>query len=644
MAKKKPYGQKPTAEQVIKRATSGETRFADRNTAVRFIREHRHRKQRVQVPEAYTTTSTVVRTPLVSDVIQRVAAMIAANGYRITVMPYGDTAERQKIADRIERALNAEKETSERRGDRNLFFRFVDSTCETGLGIRKVLFKKDLYQDIPLETDTREDGTLLYDLGNEDPLIAEEAAERFMADDKAYRMSKGWPFLRVNVDPETCFYWYDDEGLAEVVEVGEVDRSTAMRRYGLSEDQLGEGRPEVWTAGATTFVEGRGPKDGDRVKEYQYWDRQWYCHVVGSAVVKCFRHGYGRPPYFIAHGIESNSNLPDEQVKSVADPWLALAPIMDTTLTELANVAHLLGFPTLFLEAEADAPLAVDPKTGKLMTIEYKPGQLNKLPPGHKLTKPLEPDSSASLLLQFVSVLQGFGDMATLAPVLRGQGGAEQAGYAISQLMVAGQSVFNPIANNIARALEQELEFMLECLAKHWKYGPIYVLDESTKVGDDGKPVAEWLSLDPADLDPLPHVQVHVDPILPVDNIAQGNFGVSMMAAGLVDDKWVREEKLGILDNSAMEKRVFMMQEKQNPQLREMALQAAMAKLGMGQVQPGMMPSHGPAPQEGFGTGMPFGPGQPSNQPGLGGPMPGEATGSAAQPDPGGPGNAGPQW
>lgn len=285
-----------------------------------------------------------------------------------------------------------------------------------------------------------------------------------------------------------------------------------------------------------------GVSQSDLVLTTEYWRGDLYqIYLNNSNQV----HSAKDPAicYFVATGRSSSSKDPDKIGLSVADILRHTEPILNRTLTRMAEAAELLVRKRLTIElpdgavaeTEMDADNNPVPKTYK-----FDPEGATALPPGARVQDPFAGAEGVYGAMPFINLLMQMSAMHGVSPIFKGQSpGAAGSGYRDTSLYMMALSQFKHLLKSFSGCLTELVKWLEYCLVTHVK--------QTIWVGD--------LSLSPSDIKEWPAVvSATVEPFLPQNVIAEGHFWDYMYSKGHATRRMVLEEGLNQKDPSRIEK------------------------------------------------------------------------------------------
>lgn len=550
----------------------------------------------IRIPEAYKAITKEVRTPYVRDTWHRAVASLNQKPYVIHIEPRDSKQDTDRAANIGERWDTAVRESLDKEINQDTSIESSKALIRDGESVLKAVHRPDAWARFP----RREAG---------------EKAEDYLERTGKYKKGAPVPFAWRVVDRLTTV-WEDGEfGDNWVIEFGEYERAYLKRRYGMVEnsdgyltspsavpnpvnlDWMKEGNvtPENILQGTPKPFGWLNTSFGHALK-VEYFDDEWWAVVINGTMAPGFPkpNPYApRLPYFRAKGPDSESLLYS---------LLFLVPALDELLTMKLNWAHLGAYPTPVVKAVANAPGSMPlGEDGSPPALVWTPGKAMTFPAGWGMDF-LQPPPTGQDMNQLIQILQSLIDIAGIPSVYRGVGGADQAGYAINQLMAAASLAFRLASEAQSRQFSRAFEFFHYCI-EHLIKQPVFVL-AGPRADNTGK---QWISLKPgeginateAGVDELGPVTIEYRATLPTDEQARAMIAMQLVNAPkpllsrrLAIQKYLQEEDPeGILDEIAAEQAM-----EQEP-LHSMVVQEALKRAGLLPPQPQGPPEQGPPGQ-----------------------------------------------
>lgn len=608
--------------------TALKTLYEKRNELIKEVRAMRFMEKEVYVPPSYGQSATEIRTPLMNDLIQRLAGALSVNLPQIKVppRPKGDAEANQRNSSKLEKWTTAWLAEMEHQENDRIFYRFLDYLCGDGHGILKLVHRNEFWDTLP---ELEEDADYV-------------KSKAYLEDREEEKTRLRIPFSLKVIDPLTFYPRYSEAGLVEVMEISKRPRIYVAREFGI--DGWADGRPVM---GRKFEVDSDLSLSGEC--EYtEHWTEKRVDHYVDGVWVDGYEHGYNIVPYFHAMGTQTSSREPEKEGLSVGHQLIHLVPALDSLLTMKTNAAFLTAYPTFRRERDLGAPSRVesedDEASGATGSEEFEPGHIYEGLPGETLT-PVELPSAGKDVDDSISILLSIIDKVGIPSVLAGMHTPNRvSGYAYSEMLNVSRTKYTTIIRNASFAFESMIKF-LWWLIEHVvrEDVPVWGLSEDDK--------ETWMPLGPSDLKGYRAVKVIIEPLLPEDDIAQGQHAAAMVQAGLWSKRYAREMKMGITSPEEMEDEILVERAMELPQLQMYVLMKALQRLDMDElaevfqmtsemVTQALVDATQGASQS--GAGGPGKEGLPNLSPGTGGggtppPPPGMHNGGSPNPPPAGP-------
>ena len=167
---------------------------------------------------------------------------------------------------------------------------------------------------------------------------------------------------------------------------------------------------------------------------------------------------------------------------------------------------------------------------------------------------------------ELIALTRGLIDQAGVPSVLFGVApGSNTSGYFLNQLINAARVSFNQVTRHAEQALAQIVQLAWRLIERRIRE-TVYVY------ADDAE---GWIGLSPRDIEGYYAVSVKLEPLGPADEIAQGNFAASLVAAKLASRRWAMQEKLGIANPAEMQEEILAEQMLEEPEVRQALIRRA---------------------------------------------------------------------
>ena len=541
--------------------------YRELHEQIRENRALRYGEHHIPIPIAYASSTAIVRSSIVADILFRVVATLTTDDPVVRVPPIGPTEKAKRQSNRIEGWSQSAYTEMQRAAQRAVFRMGIDAASSDGLGVFKCTDRRDVWRGFP----RRQRG--------DDGEYSEEPGDYLARTDKFTR-SQPFPFHWTDLDPLTFFPLPGTYGgLSEVLEVTKRSAVPAMRAFNVKRNAtgtFGKRRPgEVLTEDSDYA--------GETWELAEYWTDKTVSYKLDQEIVDERTHNYGRVPYFPLGGHMTSSRDPHRMYQSVIQPFAHLIPTLDSVLTMTSNWVYLSAYP--FLEL-------IDP-TGQMTMGQDNPLSITGIKPGDVLrnVRFLQAPNIAQGVSDLINLLNIMIDRSGLAAVMYGQGASSSSGYMVSQLMTAAQLVYAPIIENARMALEQMFPFMWQLIERVFRRS-VPVLGPGTS-----RQAGEWQTLGPEDTDGYRACQVSMKPRLPMDEIAQRDSAGRMVGQRL----WSRRramEHIGVEQPEDEQDEIYGDEAREDPEIKAKLVHDAAVREGIIK-EPPALPQLPPGPPGG---------------------------------------------
>lgn len=268
--------------------------------------------------------------------------------------------------------------------------------------------------------------------------------------------------------------------------------------------------------------------------------------------------------YFLCVGRITSSKDPDKMGISVAEGFRHNEPLINRALTRMGEAVELLVRKRLTLEVPetftAETEIGADnnpvPKTYK-----FSAEKSTALPPGSKVVDPFAGVEDVFGAMPFIQLLMQIMGQHGVSPIFKGEPpGAAGSGYRDNSLYMMAKSQFEYLIESYGDCLVSLIEWLEGQLVTRAR--------QEIWVGE--------LSLRPKDVEEFPAtIEVDIDPLLPQNLIAEGQFYDRMHTQGHIDRRYFLEKGLRIDQPEAMIRSRMLqdLQELMKPVLYEDVLQ-----------------------------------------------------------------------
>jgi len=589
------------------------------------MRAHRFLQKPVDIPDAYKKTTKEFRSPLPFDQIARVVGVLTSAEPAITVPPISDAPKDQTNSRKRERWLKAmfEGMNLELEGP-DVDYLAIDAQVGDGLGVIKLIYYPTRYSEArgyPIRKNikpTPEKAQMT---------LYREAVATFK---KGSKLPFGWRDVEANrylplrghdgkrqfvievhsIDADVLEELYPDEvyvnplgsavgrssGAALMAQDSEVANATsAVTVY------------EAWSA--------PNPDTGDKGEWVMWTEGLNDANEIEGILLDGGVNPFNVLPYFELPGLITSARKPEHRYLSILFPSAAIYDSLNTEITKGMNISHQHGYPTwkrmggLIPGGETSDDLEDRERIESGVIYDMQIGG------DFDIVSPPDLGTAWNSLVGFLMQMQ---DQVGLSQITRGGNlGADASGYLFSQIAAAAQSIYGPMRR------EQEKAYAGIASAMQWTLKNTLRTSVTVEtIGEMG--ATDWIDLTKADVGKYYKVNITLEPAIPTNAIAQGQFGASMNQAGLATKKTVRQKLLTSLVDDAEAERKGMMWERvqESPAYTQAVFDEMMTRrqnLAVEEEDQGQLP---PPTESGPGV-TPQRTGQPSTQ--TGGPGQGEA-------------------
>ena len=349
----------------------------------------------------------------------------------------------------------------------------------------------------------------------------------------------GPPYRAITVHP-LCFYFRLGAGncIVEAIEQSWKSRRQVLKDYDqpldspnvtIEELRASTGQPEEVIR---PLPYGTSTETMALVTEY--WSPDLYQVYINSQLV--FEEEDPGVAYFMAVGRSTSSKDPDKFGFSVAEILRHNEPVINRTLTRMAEAAELLVRKRLTLKLPEGAMMEEEEdESGNPVPKKYvfKADEVEALPPGSEVVDPFEGSENVYAAMPFIQLLLQISGQHGVSPIFKGTPpGAAGSGYRDVSLYMMAKSQFSYLLQSYQSCLAQFVSWLEDQVVKDDK--EIFVGDVSLRPSD----IRDWPAI----------ISVSVDPLLPQNIIPMGQFYDRMWAEGhipsrLVVEKGMKEEQ-----------------------------------------------------------------------------------------------------
>lgn len=476
---------------------------------IQEIEALRYLEEPIALSPSERPTGLEVRVGLTAELIENVKSALTANRphVRLSALREGSTAQsnssdREAFWDEFLDYVNYGAPVLQE---------FVDAQAGLGIGILKAA-----YYPWPKDARKRKAGQTDTD---------------YLDQQRALKKKWGPPFRVVTVHPLAVMFELGDGcDLARVIDYSYKSKRDTYERWGLSYDEPVVSS-NLSTAVGHPAIESvpYGVASADTCTVTEYWTTKVHIILIDD------RRVYEQSPpdvrYFIAVGRTNSSKDPDKFGMSVAEVMRHVEPHVNRTITRMAEAAELLVRKRLAVElpegSTEDLALGED-NMPQANTWEFTPDRAKALPAGAQIRDPFMGAEHVYEAMPMINLLLQMAGQHGIAPIFKGiPPGAAGSGYRDNSLYMMARSQFQYLVEAYASCLGRLIEWLEDMVVLRVKQ-PVYLGN---------------LELKPKDISEYPvKYRVDVDPYLPQNVIAEGQFYDAMWAHGHVGRRIVIEE------------------------------------------------------------------------------------------------------
>jgi hypothetical protein len=256
--------------------------------------------------------------------------------------------------------------------------------------------------------------------------------------------------------------------------------------------------------------------------------------------------------YFPILGRTTSSKDADKRGVSAADVLRHIEPVIDRTLTRMAEASDRVVRKRLAVELpEGSNDYLKPPRPGigednnpEVRTFEFDPEHATALPPGSKMVDPFEGVENVYGAMPFLQLVMSIASQHGVSPIFAGTPpGASGSGYRDNSLYLMAKSQFDYLVNNfqfgLASVIEQFETWVVTKVKRQVWCGPY--------------------SLSPRDIKEWPaKYEIEVEAFLPQNLMAEAQLYDTMWTKGHVTRRTVREKGLNMEDPELEERERYL--------------------------------------------------------------------------------------
>src|SRR3972149_362806 len=467
----------------------------------------RHLEDPVKLSDEERPSGLEIRIGAASELIENVKASLTTNLPQVRVAPLRTSATAQPNSSKREKFWNAYLKKIGR-----MLNETVDGQAGLGMGILKAAFypwpktdRKRLITNGVKETDAE-----------------------FNDRQRALKRFWGPPFKVVPVHPLTFFYRLGPgDEIVEALEHSWRPKRETEAAFGTpSSSAIVSATPGMPIEEIQPLPYGTSTETLTLVTEY--WSKEWYQIYINGKLM--YEEADPSVHYFVAIGRTTVSRDPDKYGISVAEIFRHNEPIINRALTRVAEAVEIVVRKRLTIELPEGSTEGFETGEDNNLvprTWKFKGDQAEALPAGAKIQDPFAGAENAFAALPFIELMLRLMGQHGVSPIFKGvPPGAVGSGYRDNSLYLMARSQFQYLVDSYELALAELVRWLESELVRSARQ-EIWIDD---------------LSLSPKDIKEFPAViTVEVDPMLPQNIIAEGQFYDRMHARGHIPRRIVLE-------------------------------------------------------------------------------------------------------
>ncbi len=553
------------------------------------IEKLRYYEDNIALRDEENQSGIAFRSGLTSELIENVKSALTSNKPVVSIVPGKKTPSRESNASRREKFWNQWLTHINR--PVNVMSRLVDAQA-MGIGILKASY-------FPEPERSRRVGER-----RDDYLERQEAQKRVW----------GPPFKVTDIHPLTYFPSLGAGNIPEeVIEISYKSRRVVMKNLknddgvALAQEEIDVDEIAAASGYPSTHVQGlpSGVNTDTLVEVTTYWNEDEYQIFIdgvseGSGPV----YSTDDPPikYFMALGRTTSSRDPDKLSLSIAEYLRHNEPIINRTLTRMAEAAELIVQKRLALElAEGSFDDFTETAEGDnepaRTIIELEPGKLKAIPAGSRIQDPFAGVERVYDAMGLVTLAMDLAGRHGVSPIFKGvSSGSGASGYKDNSLYLMALSQFLYVRDSYQDALKELVQWAEYTLAYTVKTD-IFLDDFQLSVSD----ITDF----PA------KVEVNLEPFLPQDTFRETQLMDQLASRGIVPRRKVLTD--GLREGSPEEIEDEVMEEELRALMKPILYRDVLTEVGLklpeqAGAETGLLDQNGnPVQSEGAPGGSPLG-------------------------------------
>lgn len=361
--------------------------------------------------------------------------------------------------------------------------------------------------------------------------------------DRVTALKKMWgpPFMAISIHPLN-FYFRKGVG-NNIVEAIEHSYKPRIEVYGQYKIQDPENylRSSAAVTGfplptVKTLPEGVSTETLCTVTEYWNNLEGEQCYQVWVDGKKVYEeNGNATVAYFLCTGRSSSSTDIDKFGVSIAEILRHNEPVINRVLTRMAEASDLVVRKRLAVQFAETAlqPVTLDKDNNpSMMNFVFNEDYAESLPPGSEVVDPFEGVHNVYGAMPFIQLMLQITSQHGVSPIFKGiPPGSAGSGYRDNSLYMMAKAIYKYLLESYQYCITDAVRWFENLIVNHVKQD-VWINDNKLSPSD----IKDW----PA------QIEVVIEPELPQNMIAEGNFYDAMHSRGHISRRHVQEKGLGI--------------------------------------------------------------------------------------------------
>lgn len=275
--------------------------------------------------------------------------------------------------------------------------------------------------------------------------IQGEPDRDYMARVKIYMDTPGKSLFRMSLIDPAVFKPDLSEEPSYVVETGKRSLQPFLFALGL---ELGVNNA-LLPAGPTFSIQMQPQGSNITAQIDEIWTDEFVYFDIDGNFIK-YENEFGFIPYAWHDGMTSSIPDPSYQAQSVAFPYFAMEPYLNTLLTAGLSWTLMAGMPTAVVET-APGPGVRDEEA---KSTDLPLGQMVSLKPGQKFSYAVPPPLGPAWS-EMIKTFMGLFDRSGVTQLARGEIGTRMPGLTFTNALDTASDLFTPVKTGLASMLEE---------------------------------------------------------------------------------------------------------------------------------------------------------------------------------------------